>query len=86
MRARECVCVRAHACLQTVFWVSSWFTVLSQCCGKASWTPAHNKSETPKNINSGKEDPNFGIVFVFSGKYDTNTIFFLIKQIGSLSD
>lgn len=70
--ACECVCAlaRAHTCLKTIFWVSSRFIVMAQHCQKAAWIPPdQNKLRTPKSIFKGKEDPNLGIVFVFSGKY-----------------
>lgn len=52
---REYACVRAHTRVQTGFGVSSWFMVLSQCCGKAAWTPAHNQFGTPKNITKERK-------------------------------
>ena len=68
--------------------VSSRFIVMSQLCRKAAWIPHQNKLRTPKSIFKGKEDPKLASVLFLVARMcgsDTSTIFFLIKQIGSLS-
>lgn len=85
-----CTCVHAYTYLKTIFWISSWFIVMSQHWRKASWIPPdQNKFRTLKSIlRERKIQILASLLFLVARTCgsDTGTICFLIKQIGSLSE